>query len=98
MSIPKINPTTQAKTVRFYLKRDQVPARLSATGLAGSETVALKVVDGYGGAESVTAAYKDGAPQTLKATDPVTTIVAPGGYEITKSATAAASGVYLAHE
>jgi hypothetical protein len=89
---------TGAKTTRFFLEQHQVPARLSASGLAGSETVTLSAVDGKGATEVVTPVYKDGAAVTLKATDPVVAMYAPGRYEVTKSATAGLSGVFVSSQ
>lgn len=95
MSVPKITPKTATDTARFLLQAGQVPARLSAPGLTGAEVVALKIVDGYGGAEVVGPMYRDGVALTLKPTEPAIGIYVPGWYEVTKPVTAANVGVYL---
>ena len=91
-----LDPTTSAKTgIRFLVERSQVPARISCTGLAGSEKYTLKLVDGAVGSEQITTAYQDGAVVTYTATSPSGGIFVPGVYELAKDATASASGVYL---
>lgn len=89
-----IAPKTATETVIFTLAGKDLPARLSASGLAGAETVSLRAVDGP--AETKTAVYRDGVAVTLKATDPIAVIDAPGPYEITKTVTAGLAGVFLA--
>lgn len=95
-STPLIYPKTAAETVRFSLSKCQVPARLTASVLAGAEVVTLKAVDGEGAAEATTSIYRDGIAVSCKATDPVLVIDAPGMYEAAKPVTAGASGLYLA--
>lgn len=95
-SSPLLNPQTAAETGRFVLSHEDLPARLSATGLANAETVAVKLVDGQDSYEATTAMYKDGVAYTLKASDPSTLLWGPGEYEWTKSLTAGNSGVFLA--
>lgn len=90
-----ISPKTATETVTFTLSKSDVPARLTASGLAGAEAVTLKTMEGPDGSVKV-APYKDGAVITLKATDPVIALDAPGPYECVKPVTAGASGLYLA--
>ena len=94
-SIELIAPKTATATVTFSLSASEVPARLTASGLAGAEVVTLKTIEGPGGSVKVVP-YKDGAVITLKATDPVIALDAPGPYECVKPVTAGASGLYLA--
>lgn len=90
-----ISPKTAAETVIFTLGRSDVPARLTASGLAGAEQVTLKTLEGPSGTVKV-APYKDGAVIVLKVADPSIAIDAPGPYECVKPVTAGASGLYLA--
>lgn len=91
-----IQPQTAANTQAFFLEHNDLPARITATGLQGSESVSISAVDGPASAPVTTAVYLDGVAATLKPTDPSKMIYAPGQYVLTKSVTAAASGVALA--
>lgn len=95
-STPLIDPTTDEKTKRFWLSRDQVPARLSASGLAGGETIALRAIDGPNGI--ATPVYQDGEALTMNPTRPQLGIVIPGMYEVAKPATAGDVGVFLTQQ
>ena len=90
-----ISPKTATETVTFSLRASDVPARLTATGLAGAEVIPVKTLEGPNGTVEGTP-YKDGAAISLKATDPVISLWAPGPYKIVKPVTAGASGLYLA--
>ena len=90
-----ISPKTATETVTFTLGSGDVPARLTASGLAGAEAVTIKTMEGPSGSVKV-APYKDGAAITLKVDDPVILLLAPGPYECVKPVTAGASGLYLA--
>ena len=90
-----IRPKTAAETVTFTLGNSEVPARLTATGLAGAEVIPVKTLEGTTGATEGTP-YKDGAAISLKATDPVISLWAPGPYKMVKPVTAGACGLYLA--
>lgn len=94
-SIELIAPKTATETVTFSLSAAEVPARLTASGLAGAEKVTLKTLEGPAGATEGTP-YKDGAAISLKATDPVISLWAPGPYKMVKPVTAGACGLYLA--
>lgn len=94
-SFALISARTAAKTEQFVLSGADIPARLTAVGLAGAEVIPLKTMEGPdGAAEGVP--YKDGAAISLKLADPVITIWAPGPYKIVKPVTAGACAVYLA--
>jgi hypothetical protein len=95
-SVAIIAPATAAGTGRFVLEKWELPARLSAGGLAGAEAVTLSVVDGDDTAEVVTAVSQGGTAVTLTATNTMVTLTAPGPYEVAKPATVGAAGVYLA--
>lgn len=89
-----ITAKTGTETATFFLRKDEVPARLTAIGLAGAEVIPLTTREGADGtAEGVP--YKDGAAISLKVADPVLTIWAPGPYKIVKPATAGNCAVYL---
>ena len=90
-----IAPKTATETVTFSLRKADLPARVSASGLAGAEKVTIKTLEGPSGSVEIVP-YKDGAAIEIVATDPVILLEAPGPYKLTKSATAGASGVYLA--
>lgn len=90
-----ISPKTATETVTFSLSASEVPARLTASGLAGAEQVTLKTLEGPNGTVKV-APYKDGAAIVLKVADPSIAIDAPGPYECVKPVTAGNSGLYLA--
>lgn len=90
-----IAPKTATETATFTLSKSDVPARLSASGLAGAEAVTIRTQEGPTGSVEV-APYKDGSAITLVATNPVVLLLAPGPYEVTKPVTAGSSGVYLA--
>lgn len=90
-----ISPKTATETITFTLGRSDVPARLTATGLAGAEVIPVKTLEGPTGATEGTP-YKDGAAISLKATDPVISLWAPGPYKMVKPVTAGACGLYLA--
>ncbi len=90
-----IAPKTATETVTFSLGESEVPARLTASGLAGAEQVTLKILEGPTGSVKV-APYKDGAAIVLKVDDPSIAIDAPGPYECVKPVTAGNSGLYLA--
>lgn len=94
-SIELIAPKTATETVTFSLGASEVPARLTASGLAGAEQVTLKTLEGPSGTVEGTP-YKDGAAISLKATDPVISLWAPGPYKMVKPVTAGACGLYLA--
>lgn len=94
-SVELIAPKTATATVQFTLQAGDLPARLTASGLAGSEEVTLQTLEGPNGTVKVTP-YKDGAVITLKVADPSIVIDAPGPYECVKPSTAGASGLYLA--
>lgn len=95
-SKPVINPQTATATAGFFLERTDLPARLSANGLAGSETVTISCVDGPAGSQVTTPVYIDGVAATLTPTAPSFSINAPGQFSVTKSVTAAVAGVFLA--
>ena len=90
-----IAPKTATETVTFSLSKADIPARLTASGLAGAEQVTLKTMEGPSGSVKV-APYKDGAVIVLKVDDPSIAIDAPGPYECVKPVTAGNSGLYLA--
>lgn len=94
-SIELIAPKTATETVTFSLRDSDLPARLSATGLAGAEVIPVKTLEGPNGTVEGTP-YKDGAAISLKATDPVISLLAPGPYRMVKPVTAGACGLYLA--
>lgn len=89
-----ITAKTAGETATFYLRKDEVPARLSAVGLAGAEVIPLTTREGPDGSVDGVP-YKDGAAISLKLADPVITIWAPGPYKIVKPVTAGACAVYL---
>lgn len=91
-----IKPQTAADTQGFFLERNDLPARVTVSGLAGSETATLSALDGPLGAQVTTAVFKDGVAVVFSATNPVQIIDAPGQYVLAKSVTASASGAYLA--
>lgn len=98
MSDAILKPTKAAHTaVRFRVRGAQLPARLSVTGLGANDSCALRTVDG--GRDGVPVipqpVYRDGQAVTLKQTEPVFVIYAPGQYELDKPATAADAGVFL---
>lgn len=90
-----IEPKTAAGSGTFTLSKSDVPARITATGLAGAEKVTIKSVDGPSSIETAVS-DGEGAAMEFTATDPVGTIYAPGPYKVTKTATAGASGVFVA--
>lgn len=90
-----IAPKTATETVTFSLSKADIPARLTASGLAGAEQVTLTTVEGPSGSVKV-APYKDGVVIVLKVDDPSIAIDAPGPYECVKPVTAGSSGLYLA--
>ena len=90
-----IAPKTATETVTFSLRGSDLPARLSASGLAGAEAVTIVTLEGPSGTVEVVP-YKDGAAITMVVDDPVILLLAPGPYEVTKPVTAGSSGVYLA--
>lgn len=94
-SKPIISAQTAAKTAAFFLDYNQVPARLSASGLAGSESVTISTIDGPASGPVVTPMFAGGAAVTLTATNTTVAINAPGQYQITKSVTAAAAAVFI---
>lgn len=90
-----ISPKTATETVTFTLSGSDLPARLTASGLAGAEQVTLQTLEGPNGTVKV-APYKDGEVIVLKVDDPSIAIDAPGPYECVKPVTVGASGLYLA--
>ena len=91
-----VSPKTAAETVTFTLGKSDVPARLTASGLAGAETVTLKTMEGPNGSVEVTPTDDAGDAITLVVAHPVIPIYAPGPYKVTKPVTAGAVGIYLA--
>lgn len=89
-----IAPATGAVNQSFIVGREDIPARLTANSLTGSEQVVLKALDGATGVVE-TPLYADGAPDVLEETRPVVTILAPGQYKVEKPSTSLAAGVYL---
>lgn len=80
-------------TAEFPVVQKNLPATLSATNLAGSESVAvLFSVDGGTTFEPLS---QDGSDLTLTATKNSLAITSPLLLGVTKSATAAASGVFI---
>lgn len=94
-SLPIIAAATATATARFTLLAGDLPARLTGFGLAGSETVTLSAVDGSGATEVVTPVFKDGSAVTCNPTNPVIAIYTPGLYQVVKSVTAGAAGVFV---
>lgn len=94
-SNPLLSPITAADSGIFTLGKNDLPARLVATGLAGAEAVTLVTVDGPANIE--TAVFKDGMQVKLTATNPGFGINTPGPYKWSKGVTAGASGIFLAH-
>lgn len=91
-----ISPKTAAETVIFTLGRSDVPARLTASGLAGAEVIPVKTLEGPNGSVEVTPTDDAGDAITLVVAHPVIPIYAPGPYKVTKPVTAGAVGIYLA--
>lgn len=94
-SVPVIEPTEDAADAVFTLARNEVPARLTATGLGDSETITISAADGPEGA-TVTAISLGGTALTLADDDNMVVLTAPGPYKVAKSATSGAAGVFLA--
>lgn len=92
-----IEPTTDAVSlVRFVdVTQDMVPATLIATGLATTEEaqVLVSVDDG----STSQAAQQEGTTVVLTATDTVKSVNSPMMVGVTKDATVASSGVFLAY-
>lgn len=94
MATTLITAATAAATKRFVLTLEDVPATITATGLAAGESIALDIsIDS--GANFITA-YQGGTAVTLTSTDNVKSINAPGVFRANKGITAGAVGVYLA--
>lgn len=90
MSIEVITPKTAADTKRFTVVK--APARLTATGLAGAETISVSAVD----ADIVTPVSDgSGAALELTANDPSIGLLFPGTYELDKGVTAGPAGAYV---
>lgn len=95
-----IEPTTDARSVSFTLSHAEVPARLSANGLAPAEgeteaeTIPVSSVDGPD--EIATPVVQGGTALALSADDTVLVLTAPGPYLLEKGETAGDVGVYLA--
>jgi len=88
-----ITPRTAAVLVAdaeaFYIEPGK-PEKISASGLAGVETVTVYAEVGAG----VYVALADTA-SILTATAPVSSIIAGGSYKLVKTATVAAVGAYV---
>lgn len=90
MATQIIAPVTGAVTsAAFYVEPGRT-IKISATGLAGAETVTVHAETGAG----VFAALTD-TSAILTATAPVSSIVAGGSYKLVKTATVGASGAYI---
>ena len=90
-----IGETTDAvsTTAEFPVVQKMLPATISATNLAGAETVAILFsVDGGATFEPLA---QDGTDLELTATSNVFTIQSPMMLGVTKSATVGASGVFI---
>ena len=90
-----ITETTDAVStaVEFPVVQKMLPATISATNLAGAETVAILFsVDGGSTFEPLA---QDGADLELTATSNVFTIQSPMMLGVTKSATVGACGVFI---
>lgn len=92
MSYELLAPTTAAATSAEFTTTGTArsPAKLCAPGLTGSETVTLQQRGG-GVWENL---ILDSVTQQLTATHRALTIYGPGRYQLVKSATAAAVGIY----
>ena len=89
-----VPPTTDAASIPFTLSHNEVPARLSASGLGAAETIPVKVVDGPDGV--ATAISQGGTALELAEDNNVVVLTAPGPYLVEKGATAGDVGVFLA--
>ncbi len=82
-----------ATVVSFPVVQKMLPATLTATNLAGAETVAILFsVDGGANFEPLA---QDGADLTLTATSNVLTMNSPMLLGVTKSATVGTGGVFI---
>jgi len=90
-----IEATTDAVTTpaEASINGSDVPVTIHAEGLAGVETVQLKVRNGGAYVD----VYQDGHLLRLTATQNVLSINSPMELGVTKSATVAAVGVYLTY-
>ena len=93
-----IEPQTGAVTVEasFQVAQKYLPATLMATGLAGAETVA--VLFSVNGGSTWEPVAQDGSDLELTATANMYAVESPLMLAVTKTATAAASGVYLMYK
>jgi hypothetical protein len=99
MSLQIIAPTTSSITASFTLtaKEEELPANLLASGtMSGLENIAISVVATYGTYSYTIPIVIGGTAQQLSANNSVTTIIGPGNYQVVKSSTVNAVGLFLA--
>jgi hypothetical protein len=84
--------TAAATKTEFHVAR--VPYRLTAPGLATSETVDVFVQDGEGGWIAATKADDSAVDQMIGSGAKTTVLDVPGYYAVDKATTASAAGVY----
>lgn len=90
-----IAPTTSAETTEQEIRVTDLPASIIATNLATTETVSIAFsVDNGKNWEDL---YLEGLQVQLTATNKAVGLYSPMLIAVTKSATAAASGVYLSN-
>ena len=90
-----IAPTTSAVSAETEIRITDLPATIIATGLATTETVSIAYsVDNGKNWEDL---YLEGLQTQLTATNKAVGLYSPMLIAVTKSATAAASGVYLSN-
>jgi len=90
-----IKEQTGAVTINrpYPITKAMVPCTISATNLAGSETVTISFSND--GGQSFEASFQDGSAVELTATAKLLSINSPTFLGITKSATAGLTGVFI---